>query len=416
VDGGTVGLDAILSTGVGFDSGPHRGRVTRQGLGAGLFLCGSQAAAARLETTNSTSARFLERGPFMAIPVLRRREAGEVTTGDAASDHSLREVGPQMHDLLAQFGHELRTPLAAICNALQVLALDGEGAATRDCVRGLMERQTQCIGRLVEDMMEVSRTEHGKIHLLKEPVDLAECVARAVETVRSSLDERGHQLEVTLPPGPVSVNADPGRLEQVLKNLLNNAAKYTEPGGRIWLTAEARGSDVVLRIRDTGIGIYRKMLPQVFESFWQVELALDHSQGGLGIGPALDRKVVEIHGGSVSASTPGAGRGREFVVRLPLASTSRGQDPSATAEGCPVESFSHRIAGARRKVRHGRAPDPIRNGGFQNPGEVQSRKPMLGSPLFQPMNHNTSGHPCCDLDSQQKLGPRARSRVHDGGK
>jgi hypothetical protein len=312
VDGGTVGLDAILSAGVGFDSGPRRGRVTRQGLGAGLFLCGSQAAAARLDTTNSTSARFLERGPFMAIPVLRRREAGQVTTGDAASDHSLREVGPQMHDLLAQFGHEQRTPLAAICNALQVLALDGEGAATRDCLRGLMERQTQCIGRLVEDMMEVSRTEHGKIHLLKEPVDLAEFVARAVETVRSSLDERGRQLEVTLPPGPVSVNADPG-----------------------------------------------------------------------------------------------AGRGSEFVVRLPLASTSRDQDPSATEEGCPVESFSHRIAGARRKVRHGRAPDPIRNGGFQNPGEVQSRKPMLGSPLFQALNRNTSGHPCCDLDSQQKLGPRA---------
>jgi len=352
----------------------------------------------------------------MASPVLSRRERGQDADRDARPNRELREANRHMHEFLAELGHELRTPLGAICNALQVLALQGDDAALRESVRGLMERQTQCIGRLVDGLLEVSRIEHGKIQLRKEPLDLAHCVARSVETVRSSIEERGHQLEVTLPRESVSVIADPGRLEQVLKNLLNNAAKYTEPGGRIWLTAETREGDVVLRVRDTGIGIDREMLPHVFDSYWQVERALDHSQGGLGIGLALVRKLVEMHGGSVSASSRGLGHGSEFVVRLPLASTSRGQDPSATAEGCPVESFSHRIAGARRKVRHGRAPDPIRNGGFQNPGEVQSRKPMLGSPLFQPMNRNTSGHPCCDLDSQQKLGPRAQSRVYDGGK
>lgn len=220
----------------------------------------------------------------MAIPVLRRGEVGEVTTGDAASDDSLCQVDLQMHDFLAELGHELRSPLAAICHAIQLLALDGDDAAVRLSVLGLMERQTQCIGRLVDSLMEASRIEHGKIRLRQEPVDLATCVARAIETVRCSLDERGHQLDVTLPPDPLSVNADPGRLEQVLKNLLNNAAKYTEPGGLIWLTAEARGSDVILCVRDTGIGIDREMLPHVFDSFWQVERTRDQSEGGLGIG------------------------------------------------------------------------------------------------------------------------------------
>ncbi len=276
-----------------------------------------------------------------------------------------------------------------------------------------MERQTQCIGRLVNDLTDVSRIEHGKIRLRKERLDLARCVARAVDSVRSSLDERGHQIEVTLPPKPVSVNADSGRLEQVLKNLLHNAAKSTQPGGRIWLTAEARRSDVVLRVGDTGIGIDRETLPHVFESFWQVEQSLDDSEGGLGIGLALVRKLVEMHGGSVSVSSPGPGRGSEFVVRLPLAANSRGQDAGATPDDCPIEPFSQRVSGARGKARHGRAPDPIRNCGFQNPGEVPGTKAILGSPPFQAMNRDTSGHPCCDLDSQQKLGRRARGRVHD---
>jgi signal transduction histidine kinase len=305
----------------------------------------------------------------MAVPVLRRREAGQVTTGDTASDDSLCHVGPQMHNFLAELGHELRSPLAAICNALQVLALDGDDAALRVSVLGLMERQTQCMGRLVDGLMEVSGIEHGKVHLRQEPVDLAACVARAVETVRSFLDERGHQLEVTLPPGPVSVNADPGRLEQVLKNLLNNAAKYTEPGGQIWLTAEARGSDVVLRVRDTGIGIDREMLPHVFDSFWQVERTRDHSEGGLGIGLALVRKLLEMHGGSVSASSLGVGRGSEFVVRLPLASTPRDQDAGAKACDDPRCDLDSCLSG-----RDFRPP------------------------------------------SQQTVGPGARSRVHDGGK
>jgi signal transduction histidine kinase len=282
----------------------------------------------------------------MAIPVLSRCERGQDAEGDARPDRELREANRHMHEFLAELGHELRTPLGAICNALQVLALNGDVAAMRESARGVMERQTQCIGRLVDGLLEVSRIEHGKIQLRKERLDLAQCMARAVETVCSSIEEHGHQLEVTLPRQPVWVHADPGRLEQVLKNLLNNAAKYMEPGGRIWLSAEVRSGDVVLRVRDTGIGIDREMLPHVFDFFWQVERTLDHSQGGLGIGLALVRKLVEMHGGSVSASSPGLGRGCEFVVRLPLAPTPRVQDAAPKACDRQAESPSHRFPGS----------------------------------------------------------------------
>jgi len=222
-----------------------------------------------------------------------------------------------MHEFLDLLGHELRNPLAAIRNALRVLEQQGKDAATREWFLGLMERQTQCIGRLVEDMQEISRIEHGKIQLRKQPLDLAQTVARAVETVRASFEGRGHQLEVALPPEPVALNADPARVEQVLTNLLNNAAKFMEPGGRIWLTAEVQEGDIVLRVRDSGIGIDPDMLPHIFDPFWQVERKFDHSQSGLGIGLALVRKLAELHGGSATAYSAGLGSGSEFVVCIP---------------------------------------------------------------------------------------------------
>jgi signal transduction histidine kinase len=253
----------------------------------------------------------------MASPALSRREDSQGAIVDAWPNRELREANRRMHELLDLLGHELRSPLAAIRNALQVLGQQGVDAAMQENVRGLMERQTQCIGHLIDDLQDVSRIEHGKIQLRKQPLDLAQSVARAVETVRSSIEERGHQLEVSLPREPVSVDADPGRLEQILTNLLNNAAKYMEPGGRIWLTAEVRGGDVVLRVRDSGIGIDAEMLPHVFDPFWQVKCARDHSPGGLGIGLALVRKLAEMHGGSASAYSAGLNHGSEFVVCLP---------------------------------------------------------------------------------------------------
>ncbi len=253
----------------------------------------------------------------MASPVLSKRERGQEENADTRPDRELREANRHMHEFLDLLGHELRSPLAAIRNALRVLEQQGDDAATREWVRGLMERQTQCIGRLVEDMLEVSRIEHGKIQLRKQSLDLAQTVARAVETVRAFVEGCGHQLEVALPPEPVVLDADPARLEQVLTNLLNNAAKYMESGGRIWMTAEVQGGDVVLRVRDSGIGIDPRMLPHVFDPFWQVEHTLDHSKGGLGIGLALVRKLAEMHGGSACAYSAGLGHGSEFVVRLP---------------------------------------------------------------------------------------------------
>jgi signal transduction histidine kinase len=253
----------------------------------------------------------------MANLVLSRRERGQGANGEARPNQELREANRHMHDFLDVLGHELRSPLAAMCNALHVLKQQGHVVTTREWVQSMMERQTQYIGRLVDDLLEVSRIAHGKIRLHKQHLDLAQTVARAVETVRASVEARGHRLEVTLPPELVPLDADPDRLEQVLTNLLNNAAKYMKPGGRIWVTAEAQGGDVVLRVRDSGIGIAPEMLPHIFDPFWQVERTLDHSQGGLGIGLALVRKLAEMHGGSASASSAGLGHGSEFVVRFP---------------------------------------------------------------------------------------------------
>jgi len=222
-----------------------------------------------------------------------------------------------LHDFLALLGHELRSPLGAIRNALCVLEQQGDDTSKREWARRMMERQMECIGRLLEEMLELSCIEHGKIQLHKESLDLAQTVSQAVETVRSSLEERGHRLVVALPPKPVTLNADSRKVEQMVTNLLNNASKYMEPDGTIWVTAEVEGEDVVLRVRDSGIGIDSEMLPHIFDPFWQVKRTLDHSHGGLGIGLALVRKLAELHGGSVQAHSAGLGLGSEFVVRLP---------------------------------------------------------------------------------------------------
>ena len=246
-----------------------------------------------------------------------RRERVPKATEDARPDQELREANRRMHEFLDLLGHELRSPLAAIRNALCLLKLQVDDVVMRGGPCGVIERQTQYIGHLIEDMLDVSRIEHGKFHLRKQSLDLAQIVVQAIETVRCAVEGRGHQLEVAVPPERVVFHADPTRLEQLLTNLLHNAAKYMEPGGRIWVTAEVLEGHVVLRVRDSGIGIEPAMLPHVFDPFWQVERTLDHSQGGLGIGLALVRKLAEMHGGDASAYSAGLGCGSEFVVRLP---------------------------------------------------------------------------------------------------
>ena len=242
----------------------------------------------------------------------------------------VREAGRKQYEFLALLGHELRNPLAAITAALKVLRRCGDDGTTRDLVQGVLERQTHQLGCLIEQLQEFTRLNNGKTQLQKRLVDLAQVVNLAIETVQPCIDERRHVLEVALPP--VTLETDPTRLAQVLTNLLENAAKYTDPCGRIWLTVEPTTEAVVLRVRDTGIGITPEMLPHVFELFVQSDRVLSRSRGGLGIGLALVRRLVEALGGNVSAFSAGLGEGSEFVVCLPRTTSSEKHNGTPFAE------------------------------------------------------------------------------------
>ena len=239
---------------------------------------------------------------------------------------ALRDTDRRKDEFLATLAHELRNPLAPIRNALQILKMPRVDAETVERSRDMMERQVHHLVRLVDDLLDVSRVMRGKIELRRERVELATVVARAVETVQPLVDAQGHQLSVRLPSESLPLDADPVRLAQVVGNLLTNAAKYTEPNGRIWLTAERDGDMAVLRVRDTGIGIAPHMLPRIFELFVQVDHASTKAQGGLGIGLTLVKNLVEMHNGTVEARSEGLGKGSEFVVRLPLSAQALDQD------------------------------------------------------------------------------------------
>ncbi len=233
------------------------------------------------------------------------------------AEEAARGAGRRKDEFLAVLAHELRNPLAPIANALHVLRLDGANPATRDETRTIIERQLRQIVRLVDDLMDVSRITRNRLTLRLEPIELAAAVHNAVETVRPQIDASHHQLVVELPPTPVVLEADPARLSQVLGNLLNNAAKFTAPGGCIWLNGTDDHHQVVVAVRDNGIGIPSEMLGFIFEPFTQIDHSIERSQGGLGIGLSLARSLVEMHGGSIEARSEGPERGSEFVVRLP---------------------------------------------------------------------------------------------------
>lgn len=235
------------------------------------------------------------------------------------ANDSLRDADRRKDEFLATLAHELRNPLAPIRNSLQILKMPRIDAATAQQTREMMERQVHHLVRLVDDLLDVSRVMRGKIELRNEPVELATVVARAVETAHALIESQGHQLVIDMADESLLLNADPVRLTQVIGNLLTNAAKYTEAGGYIWLTARRIGDEAVLRVRDSGIGIAPEMLPHVFELFMQVDHAASRSQGGLGIGLTLVKNLVEMHEGAVEAHSLGLGQGCEFVVRLPLA-------------------------------------------------------------------------------------------------
>jgi PAS domain S-box-containing protein len=257
----------------------------------------------------------------------------------------LAEADRQKNEFLAMLAHELRNPLAPICNALHLIKMPGADRLTVDEARDMMERQTHHLVRLVDDLLDVSRIIRGNIELRKEPVDLAMAVTRAVETAHPVIDAHGHQLNVSLPEHPVFVEADLVRMAQIIANLLTNAAKYTDVAGRIWLTVEREDDHGVVRVRDSGIGIAPEFLPRIFDVFIQGDRSLARSQGGLGIGLTLVKRLVEMHGGTVAASSAGLGEGSEFVIRLPALSEAQIR---TTQERPGVQS--HVIHAPKRRV------------------------------------------------------------------
>ena len=231
---------------------------------------------------------------------------------------NLREQDGRKDEFLATLSHELRTPLSAMRNGLQLLRLSNNDPAMLLHARSILDRQVQQMVRLVDDLLDVSRINSNRLELRKEWVELATVIKNAVDTSRPAIEAAHHELTVTLPAQPVLLDADPVRLAQALSNLLNNAAKYTEAGGRIMLSAEQQGDRVMISVRDSGVGIPRETLPHVFRMFVQARQSVARSQGGLGIGLSVVRRLVEMHGGSVEARSDGPGKGSEFIVRLPV--------------------------------------------------------------------------------------------------
>lgn len=256
----------------------------------------------------------------------------------------LAEADKRKDEFLATLAHELRNPLAPIHNALEIMSLPDADDAMQDQARSILDRQVKSLVRLVDDLLDMSRITQGKIELRRQDVDLAGVVAQAVETVQPMIDSHEHELTVSLPPESVVLHADPTRLAQIIANLLNNAAKYSEPRGHIWLTADRHDNQLILQVKDAGIGISPQMLPKVFEMFVQVDKGHGRTHGGMGIGLTLVRRLVELHGGAIEASSAGLGHGSEFTLRLPAVSdrTSAANGKTASRNGPAVAAASVR--------------------------------------------------------------------------
>ena len=253
----------------------------------------------------------------------------------------LQEEERRKDEFLAVLAHELRNPLAPLRNALHLLRSEPERAVAEQA-REIMERQLENVVRLVDDLLDVSRLMSGKVELRKEPLDLASVFTRAVDVVRGQVETEGQELVVALPEEPIGIEADPVRLAQAIGNILSNAVKYTDRGGRIVLSGEREQDRVLIRVRDTGIGISEDLLPRVFELFMQAEGSITRSQGGLGIGLTLVKRLVEMHGGRVEASSDGLGRGCEFTITLPVAS-DRGEGGESERRDMGVCAESRRV-------------------------------------------------------------------------
>ena len=238
-------------------------------------------------------------------------------TDERRAVEACREADRRKDEFLAMLAHELRNPLAATGHACRLSLQPEVDEKTLHCAKEVIARQVQNLSHLIDDLLDVSRINLGKIQLRKEPLHVGAIIARAVEAVSHLVEEKNHDLNVSVVTEPMRVHADPTRLEQIVSNLLINAAKFTDTEGSIIVTAYPEPGRVIIKVEDNGIGLSSEVLTEVFELFFQVNSSLDRTQGGLGIGLSVVKKLVELHGGSVRASSKGLGEGSEFAVHLP---------------------------------------------------------------------------------------------------
>jgi len=315
-----------------------------------IMLSARAGEEARVEGLEAGADDYLFK-PFSARELLARvdgtlslaRTRREALRREEELKLELQEESRRKDEFLATLAHELRNPLAPIRNGLQILQLAKDRPEAGEKARAMIERQVRQMVRLIDDLLDLSRISRGKVELRRERIDLAAVVQSAMETSRPLIEESGHRLDLRLPAEPVFVDGDVTRLAQVIANLLNNAAKYTERGGRIELEVRREGETARISVRDNGVGIPTEMIPRVFEMFTQVDRSLERSQGGLGIGLSIVKRLVEMHGGTVGARSGGHGRGSEFVVVLPVVESL---EEGARASG--IESGNG--APARRRI------------------------------------------------------------------
>ncbi len=313
--GARTGLDLMAET---------RGHPGRRPI---ILLTGQGELEVDRAAMQAGAADYLEKGRLdskrleRAVRYALRQWATEQELEHKVAERtaSLGEADRRKDEFLATLAHELRNPLAPIRNALEIMRLAGYTPAAAQAAHAMMDRQVRHMVRLIDDLLDVSRITRNKLKLTLEAVDLAEILADAADNVRPAVEKAGLTLTVAVPPGHLPVTGDRVRLAQVFANILANAAKYTEPGGHVKLSAALDGAEVVIQVTDTGVGIPTEVLPQIFDLFTQIDRTLDRAQGGLGIGLALVKRLVEMHGGKVTAASAGAGKGAEFTVRLPAA-------------------------------------------------------------------------------------------------
>ena len=278
---------------------------------AGLLKAEHQIALASAEATDAREVANRATALSAALEAARFEHAKLNT--------ELREEHRRKDEFLAMLAHELRNPLSPLLTSLEILRHPAVTADQRDRHIHVMRRQVSQISRLVEDLLDVSRVGRGRIELKRQKLALRDVMDHALEECQPLLQTRRHQVSLSLPEAALFVNVDPVRMTQVFANLLNNAAKYTDPGGVLTVKAKREGPNAVVRIEDNGIGITAEMLPHVFDLFAQGQVSIERAQGGLGIGLTLVRMLLQLHGGSVAAESPGSGQGSTFIVELPLA-------------------------------------------------------------------------------------------------